>query len=55
MRLEELRSCYTKAYISNSGAFGVVEEGDEIVSGMRDDGAEDTGNVAANNAHPHLK
>jgi hypothetical protein len=35
------------AYISDSGSLGVVQEGDQVVGGVRDGGAEDSGDVAA--------
>ena len=43
------------AYISDSGSLGVVQEGDQVVGGVRDGGAEDSGDVAAPEADSELE
>lgn len=43
------------AYVADGGSLGVVEERDEIIGWVRDDCAEDTGDVAAGKAYAELE
>ena len=44
-----------RAYVSDGGSLGVVQEGDQVVGGVRDGGAEDSGDVAAPEADSELE